>query len=206
MNTCQGLTFAISVGRTRITSVPSVSWHLTPSNRKCATNCRPGIDACGGYSRRLQSCNKDTLTMTTSFESIIGQAMVSGNHILGECRAACKMAAMQNITCPKCGEGLDQSRTVVIEFRTHPTKPGELSSTVQGHGAICSDCYKALDQTSRKARALVVRLACKGQRLSFLTWTGIDTITPSEAERRAVMARNPRQGRFSRGGKALNTG
>ena len=64
----------------------------------------------------------------TSYESIIGQALFSGDHDKGIARAAVKMAVQTRMVC-KCGAILDQRTAVYIE--TPSEKPA---------GVGCPDC------------------------------------------------------------------
>jgi len=116
------------------------------------------------------------------FETIIGEAIFSGNHVLGECRATCKLVAMHQITCKKCGRILDQRGTVVAEIRDD-------NGTVKTLGAICSTCRNAQQETPRLRRQLV-DLALVGQHLALLSWDGLERLRPPL---RDVLARHPRQ-------------
>ena len=67
----------------------------------------------------------------SSFESIIGDALLGGDKAKALSRVACKTAAMQLISCPSCKRILDQKTTVVVDGK----KSGKTL------GAWCRSCW-----------------------------------------------------------------
>jgi ribosomal protein L40E len=67
-----------------------------------------------------------------SYEKLIGQALLSGDHDKGMRRVTCKLMASQLMTCPMCGDVLDQKRITVFEVKCN----GEVLKTT----GVCRKC------------------------------------------------------------------
>lgn len=96
----------------------------------------------------------------TSYESIIGEALFSGDHETGLARTTVKLAVQHHICCRHCGDVLDQSSTTVVEDKN------ETLLTV-----CCPECQPALDETLRELLD-----EKKTTLFRVLTWEGLEVI------------------------------
>ena len=96
-------------------------------------------------------------------ETIIGQALMSGDMERGKRQAICNMAARTKIFC-SCGDVLDQRTVQVLELH-HP------DGKEQTIAALCLKCRKAYD-----AKITELSKAKPDIKVVWISWKKVETV------------------------------
>ena len=101
--------------------------------------------------------------MGDGWESLIGEALFSGDHEAGLRRASVKSAVCSRISC-RCGSILDQRSAVLLHV-------GPSSGDGPAVMVVCPECFDACDRESL-ARASAAAVVDHGAGLFAVTWDG----------------------------------
>lgn len=101
------------------------------------------------------------------WESIIGEGMASGDHVLAGARVSCKAAASRSMFCEACQVCLDQTTTKVPEILRE-------GHTIQAFEPRCTAC--AGDVEFLKKLSHIQSKRPEGEEIVLMTWSGVEKI------------------------------